>query len=198
MLTAAVAAATALAGCASAEPAGGGDPPGTAVPLATPESLPSGPQGGPACVDWISFESPGEAAAGAGAVLLGTVVEQAGTIELYGVDANRWTFDVERVLERPAPLQDGAVPPPALPVSAGDRITVVSTPETCTEGGAYPDGDPLDPATGLGDDDGTVVVILSGAWGDEGDIEEPSLITPYQGVVTPTADGELPPEWPAP
>ncbi|MDR7380654.1 hypothetical protein J2S48_000169 [Promicromonospora iranensis] len=189
--------ATVLAACATAGPTGGEGPPGAAVSEDAPEPLPTDPPG-TTCLDWISFESPREAASAAGAVLLGTAVEQAGTVELYGVDANRWTFDVERVLERPEPLRTGAEQPPELPVSAGDRIPVVSTPETCTAGGAYPDGDPLDPATGRGAEDGTVIVILSGAWGGEGEIEEPSLITPYQGVLTPTADGALPPEWPAP
>jgi hypothetical protein len=184
VLTVAVVAAAAggLAGCAAAEPVGGEDP--------------SEPRGGTGvtCVDWVSFESPREAAAGADAVLLGTVVEQAGTVELFGVDANRWVFDVEHVLERPEPVRDGADRPPGLPVSAGDRISVVSTPETCTDGGAYPEGDPLDPATGLGGEDGAVIAILSGAEGTE----DLSLITPYQGVVTPVADGTLPQEWPAP
>jgi hypothetical protein len=146
------------------------------------------------CVDWVSFRTPREAAADAGAVLLGTVVERAGTARLFGVDANRWVLDVERVLERPEPARQGAEPPPELRVSAGDRISVVSTPETCTEGGAYPDGDPLDPATGLGGDDGVVIVLLSGAH----EAEDPSLLTPYQGVVTPTVDGTLPRKWPAP
>ncbi|MFD2795377.1 hypothetical protein ACFS27_17590 [Promicromonospora vindobonensis] len=180
----AVAASGGLAGCATAEPAGGGGP-GTAAPMGEP---------GVACVDWVSFETPREAAADAGAVLLGTVVEQAGTVRLFGVDANRWVLDVERVLERPEPLRDGAEPPPELEVAAGDRVHVVSTPETCTEGDAYPDGDPLDPATGLGGEGGAVIVLLSGAQ----EVQDPSLLTPYQGVVTPTAQGALPLEWPAP
>lgn len=193
-----------LAGCATAGPVGGGasvdgeptggGPSGVAESSVAPEAP------GVACVDWVSFGTPREAAAHAGAVLLGTVVERAGTVELFGVDANRWVVEVERVLERPEPPRDGGEPPPELPVSAGDRVPVVSTPETCTDGGAYPEGDPLDPATGLAGEDGAVIVILSGAWGDEAPegVEDPSLITPYQGVVPPAPGGTLPAKWPVP
>ena len=187
---------------------GGGDESSSAEPLAAPESssptdvreLPL-PTDLPAqtCLDWVSFETPREAASDAGAVLLGTVVERSGTAEFYGVDSTRWMFDVERVLERPEPLREGAELPPEIPVSAGDRISIVSTPETCSgDGDPYPSGDPLDPATGRQGADGTVIVVLSGAWGDDSELGEPSLITPYQGVLTPTDDGALPAEWPAP
>jgi hypothetical protein len=153
---------------------------------------------GVACVDWVFFETPVEAAADAGAVLRGTVVEQDGTVQLYGVEANRWLFDVEKVLERPDPPRGGFEPPPELGVSAGDRIAVVSTPETCSGDSLYPGGDPLDPVTGFGAADGAVVVLLSGGDGAVEGSEELRLITPYQGVLTPEADGTLPTEWPAP
>src|SRR5690606_32239682 len=68
-------------------------------------------------------------------------------------------------------------------------------------GGAYPDGDPLDPATGLAAPDGTVIVLLSTA-SDEPDVIDGGgvlrLVTPYQGVVTPDEDGALPATWPSP
>lgn len=66
----------------------------------------------------------------------------------------------------------------------------MSTPETCTGGGLYPGGDPLDPATGLGGEDGSVIVLLSDG---EGVLH---LITPFQGVLTPARDGSLPAAWP--
>jgi hypothetical protein len=192
-----------LAGCASANPSGNpggsGDPSGS--PVTTTDPMAEEPLGSPpgvACVDWVFFETPREAAADAGAVLRGTVVEQDGTEQVFGVDSNRWVFDVEEVLERPDPPRGGFEPPPELEVSAGERIAVVSTPETCSGDNLYPEGDPLDPATGRGDADGTVIVLLSGADDVEEGSASPRLITPYQGVLTPTADGTLPRKWPAP
>ncbi|MGW2091143.1 hypothetical protein [Promicromonospora sukumoe] len=202
----------ALAGCASEAPAGGSSGTAGGATEETAEvtaeettdeaDLVDGlPQDGVACVDWMRFLTPAEAASDAGAVLLGKVVRQEGTAELYGVEANRWLFDVEEVLERPDPAGEranpAAEPPPELEVSAGEQVTVVSTPETC--GGAdnpYPGGDPLDPAAGQGS--GPVIVLLSGST-DDGGTGEPvgfHLITPYQGIVLPTDDGGLPAEWP--
>jgi hypothetical protein len=151
---------------------------------------------GEACADWVTFESPDEAAADAGVVLRGTVVEREGTARFFGVDAHRWLFDVEEVLERPEP-RGGVEPPPEVEVAPGERVTVVSTPETCSGGGMYPGGDPLDPATGLGDADGSVIVLLSEGDGQGGE-GELHLITPFQGVLTPDEDGSLPGEWPSP
>ncbi|MFD6446870.1 hypothetical protein ACFWEJ_17315 [Promicromonospora sp. NPDC060204] len=180
------------------------------APEETSDDLLEGlPGGGVACVDWVRFLDPVEAASDAGAVLLGTVVERDGTARVFGVEAHRWLFQVDEVLERPAPgdsgVHPGAEPPPELEVSAGEQISIVSTPETC--GGAdnpYPGGDPLDPATHSGTDSGTgggtgsVIVLLSGST-DDGSTGEPvgfQLLTPYQGVVVPEADGSLPAEWP--
>ncbi|MFE7508929.1 hypothetical protein [Promicromonospora sp. NPDC057488] len=157
---------------------------------------------GAACVDWVRFADPAEAASAAGAVLLGTVVERDGTAELYGVEAHRWLFDVEQVLERPDSEIPGWEPPEELKVSPGERISVVSTPETC--GGrdsAYPAGDPLDPDPGSAADEGAgrVIVLLSGSTEDGSTDSEVGfqLITPFQGVVPPEGDGTLPAEWPA-
>ncbi len=204
--------ATVLAGCAAStggatgrSAAGGGPTPSVTEPAAGPlaTDLPRTPPPGSSattCVDWVHFETPRDAAADSGAVLRGTVVEQEGTVQMYGAVANRWSFEVEDVLERPEPARTGMEPQPELRVAPGERISVVSTPETC--GGqetVYPPGDPLDPATGLGGPDGTVIILLSAASGTgEGGVEDPHLITPFQGVLTPAADGTLPQEWPAP
>ncbi|MEV0891066.1 hypothetical protein [Promicromonospora sp. NPDC050262] len=212
-----------LVGCADAGSAGGSATPAEGAAGGAPEEAPEAaaeetsddlleglPQGGVACVDWVRFLDPVEAASDAGAVLRGTVVERDGTAQMFGVEAHRWLFEVDEVLERPDPgssrVNPAAEPPPELEVSAGEQISIVSTPETC--GGAdnpYPGGDPLDPATGAGAGGGTdngtgsVIVLLSGST-DDGSTDEPvgfHLITPYQGVVVPEADGSLPAEWPA-
>lgn len=204
----------ALAGCASEATSGGS--PGTGggaaeetaqgtTEEASDDLLEGLPQDGVACVDWMRFLTPAEAASDAGAVLLGKVVRQDGAARLYGVEANRWLFDVEKVLERPDHAGEranpAAEPPPELEVSAGEQVSVVSTPETC--GGAdnpYPGGDPLDPASGPAAEEGagSVIVLLSGST-DDGSTDEAvgfHLITPYQGVVLPADDGGLPAEWP--
>lgn len=197
-----IAAAGGLAGCATAQPAGGAQSTGEAEPTDTavaPREATPGPTDLPvaACVDWVRFGTPVEAAADAGAVLRGTVVEQDGTAQMYGVEANRWLVDVHEVLERPDPPSGRPQVQPEHTVSPGERVSVVSTPETCS-GDAYPAGDPLDPASGPVGADGSVILLLSAASGEEGDVGGFHLITPYQGVLTPTSDGALPSEWPVP
>ena len=208
----AVVTAGAFAGCVTVQPAGGAEPSGTTEHGTTehgttePSPLEPGPTDPPgvACVDWVFFETPAEAASDAGAVLRGTVVEEDGTAPMYGVESNRWLVTVEEVLERPDPPAGRPQTQPELEVSPGERIAVVSTPETCS-GEAYPGGDPLDPASGHGGADGSVIILLSAASGDgsgdgsgeEGDLDDFHLITPYQGVLTPTEDGALPSKWPA-
>jgi hypothetical protein len=208
VVSASVAAVTAggLAGCSAAQPAGGAKPSGTAETAdSTRETQESQDQsGGSACVDWVFFDTPAEAASDAGAVLRGTVVEQDGTVQMYGVESNRWLVTVEEVLERPDPPSGRTQTQPELDVSPGEQIAVVSTPETCS-GEAYTGGDPLDPASGLGGADGSVIILLSAALGDgmgDGSAEGNAadgfhLITPHQGVLTPAEDGALPSKWPA-
>jgi hypothetical protein len=208
VVSASVAAVTAggLAGCAAAQPAGGAKPSGTGEAVDSSQDSASDPVGGSAsaCVDWVSFGTPAEAASDAGAVLRGTVVEQDGTAQMYGVESNRWLVDVEEVLERPDPPSGRSQTQPELEVSPGERIAVVSTPETCS-GEAYLEGDPLDPASGLAGADGSVIILLSAALGDgsgdgsaeQDDVDYFHLITPHQGVLTPAKDGALPSKWPA-
>jgi hypothetical protein len=123
------------------------------------------------CVSWVPHATPVEAARDNLAVR-GTVVGPAGTLRAWGTEANRWDVEVEAVLA-------GTGPEP------GERITVVSTPQTCqAHGETYPDGDPLDV-------DGTVVVILH----DDAD-HGLRTVTPFDGVVAPRPDGGLPDVWP--
>jgi hypothetical protein len=204
VVSASVAAVTAggLAGCAAAQPAGGAKPSGTGETADASRESSQDHLGGSAsaCVDWVFFETPAEAASDAGAVLRGTVVEQDGTAQMYGVESNRWLVTVEEVLERPDPPSGRTQKQPEIDVSPGEQIAVVSTPETCS-GEAYTGGDPLDPASGLGGADGSVIILLSAALGDgsaEGNAADGfHLITPHQGVLTPAEDGALPSKWPA-
>ncbi|HEV6951755.1 MAG TPA: hypothetical protein VKY86_00760 [Promicromonospora sp.] len=182
-----------LAGCAGGQPGGRGSE--------------------EACVDWVRFDTPADAAADAAFVVRGRVLEQDGSARLHGAAAHRWLLEVDAVLvPEPSPEEPDAGPAAAhtavvpavvgpIEVRAGDTVAVVSTPETCTPGGAYPDGDPLDPATGLAAPDGTVIVLLSTA-SDEPDVVDGGgvlhLVTPYQGVVAPDEDGALPATWPSP
>jgi hypothetical protein len=198
-----------LAGCAGEGSSGGAaatnlsaTAPSAISSSATASATPEAEQGSSSCVDWVRFETPSDAAADARAVLRGTVVERAGTADMFGFDANVWTFEVEEVLERPAPGPDAPEASPELVVAPGDRLSVISTPETCImPHEEYAGGDPLDPATGLGGESGTLIVLVSAGDGTGAD-EHPDgadllhLITPYQGVLTPTADGGLPAEWP--
>ncbi|WP_143762087.1 hypothetical protein [Isoptericola variabilis] len=140
------------------------------------ENPPGGPGNGGAggeaatCVDWVLHATPVEAARDNLAVRA-TVVGPAGTQRVWGVDGALWELDVAEVL-----VGTG--------VEAGERVTVLSTPETCSSA-TYPSGDPLDV-------EGEVVVILH-------DDAEHGLrtVTPFDGVVTPGPDGGLPASWPA-
>jgi len=134
-----------------------------------------GPGGaeGATCVSWVWFESPADALTAADLVVRTHGGAGArGTVEAFGVAAAVHTVRVAEVLR-------GAGP------GVGDEIDVVSTPVTCTGGGTYPDGDPLDAP-------GDLVLLLhhddeAGGW---------RTLTPTQGVVPPDADGGLPAAWP--
>jgi hypothetical protein len=88
------AAAGGLAGCAAEQATGGGAEPSATVETA----LETAPEPGEACVDWMRFGTPAEAAADAGAVLRGTVIERDGSARAYGAEASRWLVQVEEVL----------------------------------------------------------------------------------------------------
>ena len=46
------------------------------------------------CVDWVWFDTPGEAAADAEGVVIGRVANTAGTVDSYGERANVWNVEV--------------------------------------------------------------------------------------------------------
>lgn len=130
-----------------------------------------GDGGAETCVSWVLHATPAEAAQDNLAVR-GRVVGRAGTERIWGVEAALWELEVDAVL-----VGAGVEP--------GERVLVLSTPETCLgHGEVYPSGDPLDV-------DGAVVVILH----DDGE-HGPRTVTPFDGVVPPGPDGGLPGDWP--
>lgn len=120
------------------------------------------------CVDWVAFDTPADALEDAASAVIGTVGEQDGTADLYGYTVAAWTVHVDEWLK-----------------GSGDAsIRVLSTPETCSAGSPYPDGDPFAAASG------PQLILLSndrGTW---------LAITPWQGVVA-APDATVPDAWPA-
>jgi FlaG/FlaF family flagellin (archaellin) len=125
------------------------------------------------CVSWVSYETPADAMADAVVVVRteGPMTAVA-TTELFGAEANVLLVPVHHVHK-------------GTDVSVGQDLEVTSTPVTCSGGEVYPEGDPLD-ATG------TLILFLF--W-DEA-LPGWRTITPLQGVVSTTSDGEVPSEWP--
>jgi hypothetical protein len=121
------------------------------------------------CVDWVNFASPEATAEDADVIVVGTVTGTTESTTLYGVSATVHEFSVDQVLK-------GELSDPT--------ILVTSTPETCTPGGSYPTGDPLD-------SDSRVELFLD----PEGSTWR--TITPWDGVVVVPDGGPLPWE-PAP
>ncbi|WP_125775893.1 hypothetical protein [Antribacter gilvus] len=130
---------------------------------------------GTTCLDWGVYDTPGEAAEGATVVVRASVVRDDGTERLWGVRANRWVIEVDEVIS--GDMAD---------VAAGEELTVVSTPRTCTAGNElYPAGDPLDT-------EDEVIVLVE----DDTRFDVVRTLTPYDGVVEPGPDGGLPQIWP--
>lgn len=126
------------------------------------------------CVDWVDYASPADATADAGLVVLTTgPAARAGTAELFGVTVAVHAVEVQAVLSGA-----GAAP--------GQTVAVISTPETCSGRGVYPEGDPLDAS-------GSLVVFLY----QDPDTKAWRTITPYQGVVPATRAGQVPEAWPS-
>lgn len=157
----AVVLAASAAGCATGDGGAGGDG--------------NGDLQAETCLDWVLFDSPADALADATAALRTTgPTSAAGTTQLFGAEANLHTVQVDAVLK-------------GTDLQVGQDVEVAATPVTCTAGGTYPDGDPLDAS-------GSLIVLLS--WDDDAQVWR--TMTPNQGVMAATADGTLPPTWPTP
>lgn len=130
---------------------------------------------GEACADWVWYQSPADAMADA-AVVVRTKGPTAsvGTTDMFGVTVNVHSVQVTDVLK-------------GTEVRTGQDVEVISTPVTCTDGGVYPDGDPLDAS-------GALIMFLY--W--DADTHAWRTVTPTQGVVAATGAGQVPLTWPAP
>lgn len=121
-----------------------------------------------ACVSWVHFETPADAAADSDAVVIGRVIDRTGSASVFGASADVWSVDVDEWVEGDGP----------------ERIEVISTPVTCE--GSRTSPDPLEEARG-----DRVAVFLTddpAGW---------RTVTPLQGVVSVTPDGALPGDWPS-
>ncbi len=150
----------ALTACGD-EMAGGG---GTQGATSAPTNSASPNNGAVACVDWVRFETPQDQFDQAGLVLIGKSVSRAGETSIYGHKAATHLVEVEQVLK--GELGDG-------------DLRISSMPPTCTVGGSYPEGDPLDPNQ-------RVIIFANmqnGEW---------FTMTPAQGVLPFPQGAELP------
>lgn len=123
------------------------------------------------CIDYAYFETPGEAVDDANAVVLGRVVEKAGTGKYDGVDAAIFTIAVEEWVK----AGDG------LGADQPEQLEVMSLPRTCEES-----RDALADAVG-GDALYLFLREVDGLW---------ETLTPFQGQVPPSENGEIPSQWP--
>lgn len=120
-----------------------------------------------ACVDWVLYDTPTDAATEADAVVIGSVIGPAGTATEFGLEANVWRVAATTWVQG----------------RGGSEIEVVSAPRTCENGAPYPDGDPLDVSTD--------VLLFLRADGDRW-----MTITPYQAVLPAPTDPGIPSVWP--
>lgn len=123
------------------------------------------------CIDYAYFETPGEAVDDANAVVLGRVVEKAGTGKYDGVDAAIFTIAVEEWVK----AGDG------LGADQPEQIEVLSLPRTCGDS-----GDTLAGAVG-GDALYLFLREVDSRW---------ETLTPFQGQIPPGENGEIPAQWP--
>ena len=97
-----------------------------------------------ACIDWVSFDTPADAATDADAVVLGSIAGQDGTTQYEGMTANIWTVEIEDWLKG----------------SGSETIDVVSLPRSC--------GDTEDGMAEFSDQDEVVLFLRSTDSGWEG------------------------------
>lgn len=123
------------------------------------------------CVSWVEFATPADAVRDAEYVVTAQVQGRAGRA------LRRRRRGLVGADDGPAGHRGEAV--------GHEDLRVISTPFTCTGGENYPDGDPLDT-------DDPVILFLTR---DEAG-EHWRTITPMQGALPASDDGELPEAWP--
>ncbi|MCK2035599.1 hypothetical protein KZC51_05545 [Microbacterium sp. SSW1-49] len=76
-----------------------------------------------ACIDWVWFETPADAAAEADAVALGRIIDQAGSTSYMDIPATTWNVEVDSWL---AGSGDAEIVVTSLPRSCGDTHDTMS------------------------------------------------------------------------
>lgn len=122
------------------------------------------------CVSWADLSDPQVAFDEADAVIIGRSSASTEVTNMFGLDAAVHNVDVLQVLKG----------------DLADTEAVASTPETCTDGAPYPNGDPLDAEEDL-------ILFLTKQDGDT----PWSTMTPFDGAQPAPKDGSLPFEVPA-
>lgn len=117
------------------------------------------------CVSWSDLADPQTAFNVADAVIIGRPVASSGAKLMFSVDATVHEVDVVQIFK-------GEI---------DETVSIASTPETCTTGSPYPNGDPLE--TEL------EVLLFLTAPADDGIW---STVTPVDGVRSVPEDGSLP------
>ncbi|WP_314254240.1 hypothetical protein [Streptomyces sp. DSM 40907] len=130
---------------------------------------------GDACPEWPVYSNPQEALKDADYVVTADVTERVGNEAVFGTEAHAYSVSIK-----------------GLPVLKGDDIgysnlKVISTPQKCSGGDPYPDGDPLREGQ-------RVILFLTredpkGTW---------RTITPDHGVLpVGSSSDSLPGRWPS-
>jgi hypothetical protein len=114
------------------------------------------------CASWVDYEDEQSRIDDSDLVVDVVVTGRDGTEPMFGAQADAWSAEVRSVVSTDS--DD--------PVRDGDRIRIVSTPDTCASGGMYASGDPLDT-------EGEVRVYLRESSTDD---ESWDTITPFDGV----------------
>jgi hypothetical protein len=125
------------------------------------------------CGDWPVYATPRDALEQADWVVTADVGKEVGSETVYGAEAR--VYSVRTM---------------GLPLYKGDAVghedlKVISTPQKCSAGDPYPEGDPL-----LGQ---KRVILFLTRHGTEGLWR---TLTPTQGVLPATGDATLPDRWP--
>jgi hypothetical protein len=114
------------------------------------------------CASWVDYPDEQSRIEDSDLVVDVVVTGRDGTEPMFGAQANAWSAEVRSVVsaDKDAAVRDG------------DRIRLVSTPDTCASGGMYASGDPLDA-------EGEVRVYLRESSTSD---ESWETITPFDGV----------------